>query len=173
MNFLLITVTLLLLATLHVRLPALFGLTILLFLPSLFAWSISVLKEPLFVLISAFSLVLAVKLAAATAWQSRALALAGLVALAAVLESVRQNSALFIGFSVLVGLAIGFVAGRPRVMLAVMVAIPILLGVIFRNPAVQLKTYAAIQSAARQHWGAVVVSRGHGYRLLDARFYPD
>jgi hypothetical protein len=155
------------------RLPALFGLTILLFLPSLFAWSVSVLKEPLFVLISAFSLVLAVRLAGDSGWRDRGLALAGLVALAPVLESVRQNGALFIGFGVLVGLAIGFVARRPRVMLATLVAIPILLGAVFRNPAVQLKTYAAIQSAARQHWGAVVVSRGHDYRLLDARFYPD
>jgi hypothetical protein len=155
------------------RVPALFGLTVLLFLPSLFAWSASVLKEPLFVLISALSLVLAVKLAGDASWRKRALASAGLVALAVLLETVRHDGALFIGFGVLIGLAIGFVARRPRVMLATLVAVPALLGAVFSHPGVQLKAYAAIQSAARQHWGAVVVSRGHGYQLLDARFYPD
>jgi len=31
----------------------------------------------------------------------------------------------------------------------------------------------ALQSAARQHWGMVVVSQGHPYKLLDERLYPD
>jgi hypothetical protein len=57
-------------------------------------------------------------------------------------------------------------------MLATLVAAPILFGAVFNRPEVQLKAYVAIQTAARQHWGAVVVSPGYGYRLLDARFYP-
>jgi Dolichyl-phosphate-mannose-protein mannosyltransferase len=155
------------------QMPALFGLTVLLFLPSLFAWSVSVLKEPLFVLISALTLAAAVELAGGASWRSRALALAGVAALAAALETVRPAGALFVCLGVLAGLTIGFVASRPKVLLAVLVATPILLGAVFSNPRVQLKTYAAIQTAARQHWGAVMVSRGHGYTLLDPRFYPD
>jgi hypothetical protein len=154
------------------RMPALFGLTVLLFVPSLFAWSVSVLKEPLFVLLNAVSLVLAVTLVRASSLVRRALAVVGIVVVAAVLETVRQNGALFALVGLALGLAIAYVAVRPRVMIATLVATPILLGAVLNGPAVQLRVYAAIQRAARQHWGAVVVSRGYGYRLLDERFYP-
>jgi hypothetical protein len=153
------------------RMPALFGLTVLLFLPTLFAWSVSVLKEPLFVLVSALSLTLAVRLVRAPSLRSRGLALAGIIALAAVLEAIRQDGAAFGLLAVLVGLTIGFVAVRPRLILATLVATPILLGAVLSRPDVQLKAYVAIQNAAREHWGKV--SRGHPYRLLDDRFYGD
>jgi len=154
------------------RMPALFGLAVLLFLPSLFAWSVSVLKEPLFVLVSALSVIFAVRLVRASSPGSRGVALAGIVALAAVLEFIRQDGAAFALLGVLAGLTIGFLAARPRFILAALVATPILLGAVLSRPDVQLKTYVAIQRAARQHWGDVA-SRGHASRLLDARFYPD
>lgn len=155
------------------RMPALFGLAVLLFLPSLFAWSVSVLKEPLFILVSALSLILAVKLVRAHSWRSRGLAFAGIIALAAVLGSVRQDGEAFSLLGVAVGLTIGFLAMRPRFMLATLVATPILFGAILARPDVQLKAYTAIQAAARQHWGSVVVSQGYPFQLLDERFYPD
>jgi hypothetical protein len=154
------------------RMPALFGLTVLLFLPSLLAWSVAVLKEPLFVLINTLSLMAAVNLARSSSLARRALAAIGIVALASVLESVRPGGATFTLAGLALGLALACVAVRPKLMLAALVAAPLLLGAIFSRPDVQLKTYAAIQSAARQHWGAVVVTKGHGYRLLDERFYP-
>ena len=157
------------------RMPALVGLAALLFLPSLFAWSVSVLKEPLFVLLSALSLVLARQAGRAPRPSAAALLLlAAVVALAAILD--------------------GDSAGRSRVER----------GRRDRRPAdrlpgdsaaahaggarssrrsspgprsvvreVQLRAYTAIQTAARQHWGHVVVSPGYAYRLLDDRFYPD
>jgi Dolichyl-phosphate-mannose-protein mannosyltransferase len=155
------------------RFPALFGLTVLLFLPTLLAWSVSVLKEPLFVLISALAVCAAVRAADARSWPIRLTAGAGVLALAAILQTVRPYGALFALLGACSGLAIGFVAVRPRLLLAVAVATPLVLALVFRNPEVQLKTYAAIQSAARQHWGAVTVSRGYSYRLLDQRFYSD
>jgi dolichyl-phosphate-mannose-protein mannosyltransferase len=155
------------------RTPALFGLTMLLFIPSLFAWSVSVLKEPLFVLVSSVNVVLAVRLARASSSSSRALMLAALVAVAAILESIRQGGAVLSVLGVLIGLSIGFLAARPRLMLAALVATPILLGAAFSRPEVRLRSYTAIQTAARQHWGDVVVTPGYAYRLLDDRFYPD
>jgi len=155
------------------RFPALFGLTVLLFLPSLFAWSVSVLKDPLFVLINALGLVAAVGAANATSWRARVAAVAAMLALAAILQTVRLAGAVFALLGAGGGLAIAFAAARPKRLLAAAVAAPLLLGLVFRSPEVQLRTYAAIQSAARQHWGAAVVSRGHSYHLLDARFYPD
>jgi hypothetical protein len=155
------------------RVPAFVGLAVLLFLPSLFAWSIAVLKEPLFVLINALSLALTAYLVRPASFGRRMLALVGIVVAAAVLESVRQNGAIFAAMGITLGLAIGYGAARPRVILTVVIAAPLLLGALFSRPGVQLKAYAAIQSAARQHWGAVVVSQGHGYRLLDDRFYAE
>jgi hypothetical protein len=99
--------------------------------------------------------------------------LIGVAASAAVLQTIRQDGALFVALATAGGLTIGFIVARPRLLLAAVVVVPILLAAVLRNPQVQLQAYAAIQSAARQHWGAVVVTRGYGYHLLDARFYPD
>jgi hypothetical protein len=58
-------------------------------------------------------------------------------------------------------------------MLATLVVTPVLFGAVFSRPTVQLEAYTAVQNAARQHWGAVVVSQGFGYHLLDERFYSE
>jgi len=133
---------------------------------------VSVLKEPLFVLVSALSLIAAVRLVRAPSPRSRLVALAAIVALAAVLEGVRQDGAAFGLLGVTLGLTIGFVAARPRFILAALVATPILVGAVLSRPEVQLKAYAAIQGAARQHWGSVA-TQGYAYQLLDQRFYSD
>jgi hypothetical protein len=155
------------------RLPALIGFAVLLFLPSLFAWSVSVLKEPLFVLVSAMSVVAAVGMVEAPSWAGRAIRAGALIVLAAVLESIRQGGAVLSTASVLGGVLIGFVATKPRLMIAGLVALPILVGAALSRPEVQFRAYVAVQNAARQHWGNVAVSPGYAYQLLDERFYPD
>ncbi len=155
------------------RTPALLGLTTLLFVPSLFAWSVSALKEPLFVLLSSLSFVLAVRLVRAPSFGIRVLTLAAVLALAAVLETIRQGGAALSLFGMIAGLLIGFMATRPRLILSALVAASVLAGALIGRPEIQLRTYTAIQAAARQHWGHVVVSPGYAYQLLDDRFYPD
>jgi hypothetical protein len=155
------------------RMPALFGLAVLLFLPSLFAWSLSVLKEPPFVFVSALSLVVASGLAGAGSWARRALLLIALVAFAAIMETIRDGGASFLALGAAGGLAVGFVASRPRLLAATLIAVPIVLGAVLRDPEVQFRLYASVQRAARQHWGAVSVASGDRYRLLDDRFYAD
>ena len=153
--------------------PALFGLAVLLFLPSLFAWSVAVLKEPLFVLINALSLMVAVNLARSSSFGRRALAAVGTVALAAVLESVRPGGATFTLVGLALGLAIACVAVRPRLMLAALVAAPILLGAIFQPSRCSARRRTRRFKAPLGSTGAPSWSRqGHGYRLLDDRFYP-
>ena len=155
------------------RTAALFGLVVLLFLPTLFVWSLSVLKEPLIILLGGASLVLARELAEPAPWLRRALVAAAIAAVAVALEGVREGGAAFVAIATIGGLALGFVASRPRLLIACVVCVPILVAAILRAPEVQLKAYAALQTAARQHWGAVAVSRGYGYKLLDDRFYTD
>jgi hypothetical protein len=155
------------------RMPALFGLAVLLFLPSLFAWSVSVLKEPLFLFVGALSVVLASGLARAESWSRRAVLLIALAGVAAVMQTIREGGAMFLALGTAGGLAAGFVSTRPRLMAATLIAVPILVAAVLRAPEVQLRLYVAVQSAARQHWGAVSVSSGYRYRLLDDRFYAD
>jgi hypothetical protein len=155
------------------RVAAYAGLSVMLFLPSLFVWSIGVLKEPPFVLGSALMLGLAIAVVRDKSVVRRAVALAGIVVLAAGQESLRAHGGVFSMLAIGGGLAIAFVIARPKVMLASLIAAPIVTAIVLSRPEVQLRAYAGLTSAARQHWGAVVVSRGFGYRLLDARFYRD
>ena len=155
------------------RMAALFGLVVLLFLPTLFVWSLSVLKEPLIILLGGASLVLARELAEPAPWLRRALLATAIAAVAIALEGVREGGAALVATATIGGLALGFVASRPRLLVACVVGVPILAAAILRAPEVQLKAFSALQTAARQHWGAVAVSRGYGYKLLDERFYTD
>ncbi len=155
------------------RAPSLCGLVVLLFLPSLFAWSIAVLKEPPFVLLSAVALALAAALTRAPSWTMRGLAAIGIVAIAAVLQTVRSDGGAFVLAATVGGLILGSVVARPRLFVATLIVAPIAAALVLRVPDVQLRAYAALQRAIRQHWGAVVVSPGISYKLLDERFYGD
>jgi hypothetical protein len=155
------------------RVAALCGLAVLLFLPTLVIWSLSVIKEPLFILLSGSALVLARIVVSPTAWNRRIASAAGLVVVALLLQAVRNDGAVFVAAASVVGVMAGSVASRPRLLIAAIASVPILAGAVMRAPEVQLQTYAAVERAARQHWGAVVVTRGFGYKLLDERFYPD
>lgn len=154
------------------RVPAKLGLMVLLFLPSLFAWSVSALKEPLFMLISALNLAIAAKLARGPSWVGRALALTAVVALVAALESIRTGGGVLGALGVIVGLTIAVLVARPRLMLTTLVVTPILAGAILSRPFVQLNAYTSLQNAARQHWGHVA-TQGYVYPLLDQRFYDE
>jgi hypothetical protein len=152
--------------------PALVGMGLLLFLPSLFAWSISALKEPLFFLLTALSVVLAVNVARGPGWIRRVVSAAGIVAVAAALQTVRAAGAALSAASIVGGLALGALVPRPRLLLPLLVALPIAAGVVLSRPRVQYAVYTAVQNAARQHWGHVATA-GYTYRVLDDRFYPD
>ena len=155
------------------RVPALLGLIALLFLPSLFAWSVSVLKEPSFVLGGAVIVVAAARLLRALSWTERVLVLTTVVLTAAGLEGIRQGGGVLIGLAAVIGLSIAFVATRPRLMLAVVVAMPILVAATLSRPDAQLRVFTAIRGAASQHWAYVTLTPGYGYKLLDERLYSD
>lgn len=154
------------------RMPALIGLGLLLFLPSLFAWSISALKEPLFFLLTASSVALAVRVVRAPRWGVRLAALTALVVLGAALETVRAAGAGLSAASIAGGFAIAWLAPRPRWVLAAMVAVPIAVGAVLGRPEAQLKAYSAVVTTAQQHWGHVATA-GYVYKTLDERLYPD
>jgi hypothetical protein len=152
--------------------PSLGGLGLILFLPSLFAWSISALKEPLYFLFTACAVSCALTAVRSRRWPIRLASFVAVVALVAALQTIRDQGGVLTGGGILVGLVIGWIASRPRVLIALAVALPIVVGATLSRPQNQFKAYVALQRAARQHWGHVE-TQGWVYELLDPRFYGD
>src|SRR5215470_17446997 len=152
-------------------LPAFGGLAVLLFLPTLFAWSISLLKEPLYLLVTAVILTGVASSVRGRSWQTRVLAILGAAASLAVARDLRPAAVPLI----LTGLGVGVVAflffSSPlRVRLgAVAIAALAALGVTMRS-SVPERLGAALDAAAKTHTGHVFTV-GHSYKLLDAGFY--
>ena len=154
------------------RTASLIGLVVLLFLPSLFAWSISALKEPLYFLATACAIALAVKLARDRRLGIRLIVLAALAVLILVIGTIRDGGAALAGAGILGGLAGAWMIRRPWAVAAVVVLLPIATGLTLRVPRTQIRVYNLIQWAARQH-RAFIETPGWAYPLLDQRFYDD
>jgi hypothetical protein len=151
---------------------ALAGATVLLYTPSLFVWSISVLKEPPYILVGAIELVLAARIVEARTMTGRVAAAAGVIACAVALQSLRVGGmALALG-GTLLGLSAGVMATRPRLFFASMAVVPLALVLAFTQPRMQERALRAVQDAAFIHWGHVATP-GYVYRLLDWRFYEN
>jgi hypothetical protein len=154
------------------RAPALAGLVLLLFLPSLFTWSISALKEPLYFLFTAWCVACAFEAARNPRWTIKIVSLIVLILLVAALQTIRDQGGVLTGGGIAVGFFIGWIASRPRAIIALVVALPIAVGAFLSHPKNQFASYVALQRAARQHWGHVETP-GWVYTLLDPRFYGD
>jgi hypothetical protein len=148
------------------------GLATLLFLPSLFVWSVSMLKEPMYSLVAALELVGAVLIVRAATNGQRALALAGVIAGAALLAGLRTGGALVPAVGVGLGLLIGYVATRPRAFLALAVAVPLVFAIAITQAPVQDRLLSLARQSARYHAGHVLTP-GYSYRLIDPRFYVE
>jgi hypothetical protein len=154
------------------RVPAMTGLGLLLFLPSLFAWSITALKEPLYLLLSACAVSWSVAVVRQRRVAAKLLAAAGIIAAVAALQTIRDQGGVLTGAGILAGFFIGWIVSRPRMLIALAVAVPIVVGAVLSRPQNQFVAYTTIQKAARQHWGHVE-TQGWVYTLLDPRFYSD
>jgi hypothetical protein len=154
------------------RVASLMLLVLVLFLPSFFAWSISVLKEPLYFLMTVGAISLAVRVVRDRRWLTRMLSLAALVAVVAAVGTVRDGGAVLVGSGILLGLLGVWIVRRPPAIVTLVVALPIATGLALESPKRQIQVYAAVQAAARIHWGHVQTS-GWVYTLLDERFYRD
>ena len=154
------------------RAPGIIGLVMLLFLPSLFAWSISALKEPLYLLLAACSLSWTMTAVRDRRWAMKIVAAAGVVAVVVALQTIREQGGVLAAAGIVSGLFIGWIVSRPRVLIAFAVAVPILIGAVLSKPQNQFVAYTTLQKAARQHWGHVETP-GWVYTLLEPQFYGD
>ncbi len=154
-------------------LPAFGGLAVMLFLPTLFYWSISLLKEPLYLLGTATIVVGAIAASRGRTWRDRFLcglmALAGLAIVADLRPGAIALALLGIGCGVV---ALVFFSSPLRLRVGAAVALAIALSVVMSAPSAQQRITGALESAAKTHAGHVFTV-GHSYKLLDEGFYFD
>jgi 4-amino-4-deoxy-L-arabinose transferase-like glycosyltransferase len=148
------------------------GLALLLFLPSLFVWSISVLKEPVFFALLAGAVSLTMAAARRGGWAPRAGAALALVLLAVVAETLREGGLMIAGAATAAGALFGALTSRPRIAAALaIVALATTPWVLAQTP-VRDRVGAAVARAAARHWDHVH-EPGHSYMVLEPAFYVD
>jgi hypothetical protein len=151
---------------------AMAGLIALLSLPTLALWSISVLKEPMNVLMIAVELIAAVMIIRAPRWWQRLLAVAVVIASGAAMESLRTGGMLTAAFGATVGGALAYVLLRGRRLAFAMIAAPVVIVIVASLPAIQARVLANLREAAIYHAGHVATP-GYSYQLLPPRYYAN
>ena len=152
--------------------PALLGLSVILFWPSWFASSVSSLRDPLFWFLLAIATACWIFMVSSRdGWRRRAVS--GVLALGAcaALDTVRPGGAVVaIAGLLLLGLASMAVARRVT---AALLAVPLIAGALILlglGSSVGTRALSIAEIAAQRHVG-VVLSGGETYKLLDPRFY--
>ena len=153
-------------------LASLGGLVILLFLPSLFIWSISALKEPLYFFVVSLNLLAAAAVLRSERWWQRALALLAVIVGGYLLQSIREGGLAIAGAGLVGGAVLSFLVRRPRLLLAAAISVPLVMAIALTRPAVQARAWSVVHEAAHKHWGHVH-TRGWTYKILDDRIYED
>ena len=148
------------------------GLTLLLFLPSLFAWSISALKEPLYFAIGAGTLVAAVKAVREPRWTTRLGLTVAIGAAAIVMQTIREGGFAIAAGGIIGGLVLAALSLRPRIAWVLLFAAPFVVALAWRVPDVQIASWRAVRQVAKVHWGHIQTA-GYTYKVLDDRLYHD
>jgi hypothetical protein len=152
-------------------LPARTGLAALLFFPSLFYWSISLLKEPLYLLGGALVITGAAAGIRATRVRDALVPLAGGLAGLAIVSDLRPGAFVLTTTGVIAGLLVlFFVSSTQRLRIVSVVAALLLIFAVTSRPAAQQRIVSALESTAKTHAGHVFTV-GHAYKLLDDGFY--
>jgi hypothetical protein len=151
---------------------ALAGLLVVLFLPSLFAWSIAGLKEPPYFLVGALACSVAVVTMRTRSMARRIAGVLFLVLAAGLLQSIRDGGLIIAVIGLGGGMLFGWLARRPWAALAFAVVVPIAVFGMFSRPAVQLRAMQEVRRAAKLHWGHVNTP-GYSFKSLDPELYPE
>lgn len=149
---------------------AMAGLILLLFLPSLGLWSISVLKEPMSVFMLSVEVLCAVALVRAPKWWQKVGALVVIGASALAMESLRTGGLLTAITGTVAGLAFAFIMMRGRRVALAMIAAPFILLIAFNLPPMTDRLLLNVRLAAFYHAGHVLTP-GNSYPLLHPQYY--
>ncbi|MES1255564.1 MAG: hypothetical protein ABUS56_08150 [Acidobacteriota bacterium] len=146
------------------------SLALTLFLPTLFMWSVSALKESLYFILLVAALV---GLLQATRGTGRARRAAGAVLLFAavlVLNTIRHGTMVIVVAALAFAMVGAFLVRRPYLLLVTALVVPLVAMRLAERPPIQARLLAQVRTSANLHIGNVH-TEGHGYKLLDQRFY--
>ena len=149
---------------------ALGGLGAVLAWPSLFVWSISLLKEPLYFLLGAIALTAAIAVVRRPSWRSRVLSAAGLAAALALARDLRPGALILMSSGLLAGAGMYAVTASRRTFIAAVMLVTIGLALSASRFPIEPRVISGLEAAAKTHSGHVFTV-GHAYKLLDAGFY--
>lgn len=150
--------------------PAFLGLIGVLFLPSVFYASISLLKESLYFLATSVLLAATVRLLRGRRAAGMLLALAAIAGSLWVLDDLRRGAIVLAGAGIASAIVMRLAFVSRRRAAVALVGIVIAAGITVAQPALRERAMAGVTQAARQHSGHVFTV-GHAYKLLDAGFY--
>jgi len=149
---------------------ALGGLAAVLFLPSMFVWSIASLKETPYLYLTAISVSAAVMAVRVRSIPKRVLGCAIAVVAVLALGGIRQAGDMMVGGGIAVGLVLASVIRRP-VLLPILLAVCIVLGVgAVQSSRVRQQVTNRLVEVATFHVGHVHTTGWH-YKVLDPEFY--
>jgi hypothetical protein len=146
------------------------GLVILLFLPTLFFWSISLLKEPFYFVLAIAVLTAAVEFSLTESWRRRLACVALAGASLYLLRDLRAGAVELAVAGIGAGVAAAFVLARRTRTTVVALALTVAMAAVLLVPPLQQRAIAAVERAADASAGHVWTV-GHGYKLLDEGFY--
>jgi hypothetical protein len=147
-------------------------LTGVLFLPSLFFWSLSALRESVHFLLTFAAIAGACDLLTRGRWRTRLRGAAVAIAAAFLLRDLREGSMIVVLVAVVAGAGAAFAVRSWRHFAAALVVGGLAAGVALGRPAVQARAMSALRTTALQHQGHAF-SAGIFYKVLDPRFYRD
>jgi hypothetical protein len=143
---------------------------LLLFLPSLFIWSLSALKDPLFLALVALVLALAIVVLRQGGVVRRVAAAVGIAGAAVVAESIRTGGLVLLTGGLIGGLAVLTAWRRPRVAALALAAVIACAPVVVADAGMRDRVVVAMHRAVEAHWWHVNAP-GSSYMLLDDSFY--
>ncbi|MCC7418344.1 MAG: glycosyltransferase family 39 protein [Acidobacteria bacterium] len=150
--------------------PAMLALVPLWFMPSLFAWSVSAMKEAEMVCLGAAVLAATLGLIRSRAWPARLLSAAVLIIAMAALDGLRAGALPIVVGGLAAGLLLRAVTRRSWALLAVLAAAPAALWMAPSVPGIAARAGDLVRTAAHRHIG-YVWTPGETYRVLDEHFY--
>lgn len=153
-------------------LPALGGLLVLLFLPSLFIWSISAMKESLYFFLMVIILVAAMKVVRADCLSKRLLAISVSVGALGAVSPLRPGALVTAVFGMILGFFARFITLRVWLFVVFLILSPVMGRYVLSRTDIQDRIMGQLRYAATIHTGHVN-TKGHAYKLLDQRFYSE
>ena len=151
---------------------AFIGFALLVFWPTLFAWSVSTLKESMQFALTGVLFVCAVRAARSRAWLARAGAIVGALAAVYAISTLRSGAVVIAAAGTAAGVVARALTVRRSLAMASAIGLAVVAAALLPRPAIQGRLLDVARQAATRQLGNVI-STGYGYKVLDQRFYSE